>query len=128
MVGNATGTQRRILIADDNEDVAWVMARWMENRGHSVRVAHDGLEAVAAAEDFRPELILLDIHMPLLDGVDACRRIRAEPWGAALRIVAMSGWDGADAEQVSLRAGFDEHMVKPIASSALHDLLRRALP
>jgi DNA-binding response OmpR family regulator len=95
--------------------------------GHETHAAHDGLEAVAAAERFRPEVVLLDIGLPSLNGYDAARRIRAQPWGKDMVLIALTGW-GQEADRIkSKEAGFDLHMVKPVDLDALMGLLA-ALP
>jgi CheY-like chemotaxis protein len=114
-------TPLRILIADDNRDVVDSLALLLELTGYSVERAYDGLQAVEAAERYRPDLVLLDIGMPKLDGYEACRRIREQPWGRAIRIVALTGWGQEDDRRRSQGAGFDRHLVKPVARP---DLLR----
>jgi len=118
---------RRILIVDDNEDGAESLAMLLKMTGHETETAHDGLEAVAAAERFRPEVVLLDIGLPKLNGYDASRRIRVQPWGKDMVLVAMTGW-GQDEERVrSQEAGFDHHLVKPVDLDALTKLLASLL-
>ncbi|MGE5152843.1 MAG: PAS domain S-box protein [Bdellovibrio bacteriovorus] len=111
----------RILVADDNRDVVESLALLLELTGHRVERAYDGLEAVEAAERYRPDLVLLDIGMPKLDGYEACRRIRGQPWGRHMLIVALTGWGQEDDRRRSKAAGFDRHLVKPVAPA---DLLR----
>ncbi len=91
--------------------------------GHETRVAHDGLEAVEAAERFRPDVVLLDIGLPKLNGYDACRRIREQPWGQKMLLVALSGWGQDEDRQKSRQAGFDQHLVKPADYGKLMKLL-----
>ncbi len=118
----------RILVVDDNADVVHSLAMLLELTGYRVETARDGLEAVAAAERFRPHLILLDIGMPRLDGYGACRRIREQPWGKDLRIVALTGWGQDDARRKSRETGFDGHLVKPVDPAALRRLLAELAP
>ncbi len=106
--------QRRILIADDNVDAADSLAMVLELMGHEVRTAHDGRAAVEVAASFRPDLILLDIGMPTMNGYDACRRIRDQPGGRDTIVVALTGWGHDDDKRRSHEAGFDHHVVKPI--------------
>jgi PAS domain S-box-containing protein len=113
----------RILVVDDNADAAESLAMWLEVAGYAVEQARDGLEAVAAAERFDPHLILLDIGMPGLDGYGACRRIREQPWGKRMRIIALSGWGQDDDRRKSSASGFDGHLVKPLDPAALRRLL-----
>jgi CheY-like chemotaxis protein len=91
--------------------------------GHDTRTAHDGLEALELADAFRPEVILLDIGLPRLNGYDACRRIRNQPWGKDIFIVAVTGWGQEEDRRHSHEAGFDQHLVKPVDVAALEKLL-----
>ena len=113
----------RILVVDDNIDAASSLAMMLKIMSHEVRTAHDGLEAVEAAAAFRPDLILLDIGMPKLNGYDACRRIRETPCGKNAVIVALTGWGQEEDKRRSLEAGFDSHLVKPVEPAALEGLL-----
>jgi PAS domain S-box-containing protein len=116
-------TSRRILVVDDEAIVARALAVLLRLLGNEVEIAHDGLEAVAAAERYRPDVIFLDIGMPRLDGYAACRQIRAQPWGQGIKIVALTGW-GTDKDRgQTAEAGFDAHLVKPVDASALVQLL-----
>lgn len=115
---------RRILVVDDNQDSSDSMATVLEMLGHELRVAYDGLEAVAVAEAFRPELVLMDMGMPKLNGCDAVRRIRQQAWGKTMTIVALTGWGQDSDRALSRDAGCDEHLVKPVR---LADLERLAL-
>jgi CheY-like chemotaxis protein len=110
-----------ILVADDNSDVVESLAMLLEMHGFTVIKAYDGLQAVAAAEREQPDIVLLDIGMPGLDGYAACRRIRVLPRGDRLRIIALSGWGLDSDRRQSAGAGFDSHLVKPVDSA---DLLR----
>lgn len=114
---------RRILVVDDNQDSAASLAMLLNMSGNETRVAHDGLQAVEAAERFRPDLVLLDIGLPKLNGYDVCRRIRRQPWGKDIMIVAVSGWGQEQDRQRSREAGFDHHMVKPVDLASLTELL-----
>ena len=91
-------------------------------------MAHDGREAVDLAEAFRPDLVLLDIGLPKLNGYDACRRIRQEPWGQGMVIVAATGWGQEEDRRRSHEAGFDHHMVKPVDMASLVKLLGSLTP
>jgi len=114
---------RRVLVVDDNRDAATTMATMLELLGDEVHLAHDGLEAVAAAEALRPELILMDIGMPRLNGYDATRRIRAAPWGQGIVVVALTGWGQAADRAESRAAGCDAHLVKPVDLPDLEGVL-----
>lgn len=114
---------RRILIADDNEDAAESLALMLNMMGNETRTAPDGLAALQVGATFAPELALLDIGMPRLNGYDAARRIRALPWGTRLVLVALTGRSQDEDRQRSHEAGFDFHLVKPIEPAALEKLL-----
>jgi PAS domain S-box-containing protein len=114
---------RRVLVVDDNRDGAETLGMMLQLAGHEVALAHDGVEAVERAAQFLPEVILMDVGMPRLNGLDATRRIRQEPWGKAATIIALTGWgQDCDLEQSRL-AGCDGHLVKPVALEALYQLL-----
>ena len=108
---------------DDNRDAAASLAMTLELVGHDTRTAHDGLEAVEAAEKFRPDVVLLDIGLPKLNGYDACRRIREQPWGQNMVIVALTGWGQEEDRRRSKDAGFDGHLIKPVDYAALMKVL-----
>jgi PAS domain S-box-containing protein len=115
--------RRRILVADDNLDSASSMEILLELLGNEVRAVHDGVEAVVAAERFRPEVVLMDVGMPRLNGYEATRRIREQPWGREMIIVALTGWGQASDKAMSREAGCDGHLVKPIDLAELNQLL-----
>jgi PAS domain S-box-containing protein len=116
----------RILVVDDQPDVRGALAMLLESQGYAVATARDGLEAIDAGERFRPDLMLLDLGMPRLDGYEACRRIRQRAWGKGLKIFALSGWGPVDVQGRTHDAGFDDHLVKPIAPSALLEIVAKA--
>jgi PAS domain S-box-containing protein len=119
----ANAVRRRVLVVDDNADAAISMAMMLKLMGNDVRTAHDGIEAVEAATEYRPDVILLDIGMPRLNGYDACRRIREQPWGREPFIVALTGWGQEEDKRRSQDAGFDGHLVKPVEPKTLQKLL-----
>jgi PAS domain S-box-containing protein len=110
---------RRILVVDDNRDAALTMAMLLKLTGNELQTAHDGLEAVSKAAEFQPEIVLLDIGMPVMNGYDACRAMRQQPWGKQMRIVALTGWGQDDDRRQSQEAGFDAHLVKPVEHATL---------
>jgi CheY-like chemotaxis protein len=114
----------RVLVADDLRDSADSLGLLIELMGHAVEVAYDGEEALRRAERFRPDIALLDLGMPKLDGFAVCERIRAAPWGATMRLVAQSGWGQDDDRRRTAAAGFDHHLVKPIDPLALDALVQ----
>jgi two-component system CheB/CheR fusion protein len=112
-----------ILVVDDNRDSAESMALILRFLGHDVRTAHDGQAAVEAAAEYRPDVVLLDIGLPKMNGYDAARRIREQPGGARPVLVAMTGWGQEEDRLRAKEAGFDHHLVKPVEPRALQDLL-----
>ncbi|MDB6010687.1 MAG: putative histidine kinase, hybrid [Gammaproteobacteria bacterium] len=113
----------RVLIADDNADAAGALATLLQLEGHDVTVAHDGEEAVMKASNFRPDLVFLDLGMPVMDGFEAARRLRALPHGEETFLIALTGWGQESDRQRSREAGFDRHLVKPVDSAALTEVL-----
>ena len=113
----------RILVVDDNLDAADSLGMVLRMMGHDVETAHDGLEAMGAATAFRPDVILLDIGLPKLDGYEVARRIREQDGGADVVLVALTGWGQEEDRQRSREAGFDLHMTKPVDFKALQKLL-----
>jgi PAS domain S-box-containing protein len=114
---------RRVLVADDNRDAADSLATMLRLAGHEVHAAHDGQEAVEAAAWFRPEVALLDIGMPRLNGYEAARRIRELPWGKGVVLVAVTGWGQEEDRRRAREAGFDHHLTKPADPAAIERLL-----
>ncbi len=119
----AAAVSRRILVVDDNKDAADSLAQLLEMLGNEVRTANDGEAGITAAETFRPDVVLLDIGMPKMNGYDACRRIRAEEWGRDMLLVAMTGWGQAEDKRLAQDAGFEAHLVKPVDLESLQRLL-----
>ena len=114
---------RKILIADDNSDAAVSLSMLLQMMGHETRIAHDGLEAVEIAEHFHPEVVLLDLGMPKLDGYEAVRRMAARPWARSSLLVAITGWGQEADRQRTRQAGFHRHLVKPVDLDALGQLI-----
>ncbi|TFY96530.1 response regulator [Ramlibacter rhizophilus] len=121
---DASGTLH-VLVVDDNHDAADTLAEVLEIMGCRTATAYDGLEGVEKADELRPDAIVLDLGMPRLNGYEACERIRAQPWGRELRLVAVSGWGQQDDRRRSMEAGFDAHLVKPVAPEELLALLQK---
>lgn len=113
----------RILVVDDNKDSADSLAMLLRLKANEIRTAYDGMEAVKVAETFRPELVLLDIGLPKLNGYDVARHIRQQPWGRNVLLVALTGWGQDEDRRRSQEAGFNFHIVKPVELSALEKLL-----
>jgi CheY-like chemotaxis protein len=119
------GQRPRILVADDNRDATESMALVLRLMGHEIHTAHDGLEAVQAAASFRPEVVLLDIGMPKMNGYEAARHIREQPWGEEMALIALTGWGQEEDKRRALEAGFDHHLTKPVDPEVLETLLAR---
>ena len=115
--------KRRILVVDDNVDAATSMAMMLEYLGNQVFMAHDGLQAIERAERDRPEVVLMDVGMPRLNGYEATRRIRSQPWGRNILIIALTGWGQEDDRARSLDAGCNGHLTKPVSLPDLEKLL-----
>ncbi len=121
--GTALATAQRILVVDDNVDAAMMLERLLQLNGKQTRIAHSGLEALELAERFRPHLILLDIGLPKLNGYEVCRRIRQQPWGKDMVVIALTGWGQEEDRKRSREAGFNAHFVKPLERAALMRVL-----
>ncbi|HEX5817459.1 MAG TPA: PAS domain S-box protein [Gemmatimonadales bacterium] len=120
----AAASARRVLVVDDNADAAESLAQLLMLKGHEVRVAYDGLSGVEIARAFAPDVVLLDIGMPGLDGYAVARRLRQQDGAPPMRLVALTGYGQEDDRRRALDAGFDGHLVKPPAVASLDDVLR----
>ena len=123
VAAGSEGPKYRVLIADDNRDVTEVFEVMLTLMGHTVESAHDGIEAVEKAAGFHPDVIILDIGMPGLNGYDAARRIRETDTGKKAVLIAITGWGDAKDKRQSEEAGFNHHLVKPVDPLALAELL-----
>jgi DNA-binding response OmpR family regulator len=112
----------RILVVDDNHDSALSLAMMLSIMGHETRTAHDGESAVTSAESFLPEIVLLDIGLPKLNGYEVAERIRKQEWGASMFLIAVTGWGQDEDRQRSSEVGLNVHMVKPVEPAALERL------
>ncbi|WP_246312610.1 hybrid sensor histidine kinase/response regulator [Pseudaquabacterium terrae] len=117
--------RRRILLVEDNVDVADTTALMLTMSGHTVRVSRDGMAALSCVAEFAPEIVLLDIGLPLLDGYEVARRMRAMPALKRTRIVALTGYGQPADRRRGREAGFDEHVLKPVDPAALAALIDR---
>jgi CheY-like chemotaxis protein len=115
--------RRRVLVVDDNLDAAESLVELLRLMGHDVRAAHDGVAAVAAAAEFRPDLALIDIGLPELNGYEVAHRIREAADSRDMLLVALTGYGQEEDRRKSREAGFDDHFVKPIAKEQLEALL-----
>lgn len=125
---HATVRGRRVLVVEDNLDAARSLSALLQIMRHEVRVAHDGNEGLAVAAAFRPEVILMDLGMPVMDGYETARRIRAQAWGKQPLIIALTGWGNAEDRLRTREAGFDEHLVKPVDVDDLMAMLAEHAP
>lgn len=117
-------TFRKVLVVDDNRDGAESMATMLSLLGNEVTIAHDGVKAVEAAERIRPNLILMDVGMPVMDGLAATRKIRQLPWSSDVTIIALTGWGQEGDRDRSRAAGCDGHLVKPVSLAELEAVLK----
>ena len=124
--GLQKGAPLRVLVVDDNADAAESLSLLLQGGGHEVEIARNGMQAVQMFERIRPSLIFMDIGMPLMDGIEATRRIRAFADGNAPYIVALTGWGQPEDRSRSAEAGVDRHVVKPAGSDELQEILAAA--
>lgn len=116
----------KVLVADDNRDGADGFGMLMELSGHEVRIAYSGKQALALAEEFRPQLVMMDIGMPEMDGYEVARSIRAQAWGRDMVLVAITGWGQDEDRREAEAAGFDHHRAKPVELDSLDPLFAQA--
>ena len=112
------------MIADDNADAASTLGTLLEMMGHEIRIVHDGVAAIEVAAAFSPDVVLLDIAMPNLNGYEACTRIRMQSANKDLLIVALTGWTGDNMKERARQAGFDYYLIKPVEIAAIENLLQ----
>lgn len=121
-------TKLRVLVVDDNEDATDILAVVLTQHGMVVETAYDGLAGLAAAESCRPDVMLIDLHMPKMGGLELARAIRALPWGRTLPLLAITAW-GHRAMRAEVRdAGFDDHLVKPVGLAQVLAAIARIQP
>ncbi len=114
---------RRILVVDDNRSSALTLTWAMELFGYEVRTCFDGQTAIEVAHEFRPEVVLLDIGMPIMDGFEVCRKLRSDTSLCGTRVTAQTGWGDPETRRRTAEAGFDEHFTKPVNLDLLKALL-----
>jgi CheY-like chemotaxis protein len=112
-----------ILVADDNRDAADTLAVVLRMGGHQVHVVHDGLSALRQAMVLQPQVLILDIGMPAMTGLEVAARIRRQSWGARAFMIALTGWGQNEDRRKSMAAGFDEHLTKPAKTDAIEQLI-----
>jgi CheY-like chemotaxis protein len=114
---------RRILIVDDYPDTAESLARLLRSYGDDVQTANDGLQGIALAEKFQPEFVLLDIRRPNLNGYEAAKRIRQQPWGRDMVLIAFTAASQREDQRLCREAGFNAHLIKPVSPTDISTLL-----
>lgn len=119
----AAPQRHKVLVVDDNRDAAESLALLIQLDGHETRLAHDGLEALAVADAFRPDIVLLDIGLPHLNGYEVAQRLRAAHWGAHLTLIALTGWGQREDRERAIHAGFDHHLTKPVDPEVLRSMI-----
>ena len=122
----ASSSTCTILVVDDNRDGAESLATMLRRLGNEVQIAHDGLEAIELADSLRPDVLLLDIGLPKLNGYEVCRRIRQQSWGKEVLLIAVTGWGQEEDRSRSQEFGFDHHLVKPLDPKVLVKLLAQS--
>jgi two-component system CheB/CheR fusion protein len=118
----------RVLVVDDNHDAANSMATMLQLLGNNTLAVHDGEAAVLACENFLPDVVLLDIAMPKVNGYEACRQMRLQAWGSSVVIIALTGWGTDDDRQRTREFGFDHHLTKPVNLATLRAILSNVTP
>ncbi len=124
----APSGKRRVLIVDDNESAAHVLGMLLKALGNEVQTAFDAIYAIELAEHFRPDVVLLDLGMPKMNGYEAARHIRSQPWGKTMVLAALTGWGQEDDKRRTREAGFDHHFVKPVDPATLQKFLAECEP
>jgi CheY-like chemotaxis protein len=119
---------KRILIADDDDDALACLATLLNGMGHEVALAANGAQAVEVAQQFEPEVVILDLGMPLLDGLGAARELRSSSNGRSMLLVALTGWGQPQHHSMTQEAGFDVHFVKPVTVDQLGFILSMTHP
>src|SRR5690606_7163714 len=120
---NANTKEKRVLIVDDNEDAANSLAMILSLDGHEVQSAYSGPQALEQVESFDPDVVLLDIGLPVMDGYEVARRIRERPNAGAIRLIALTGYSRDSDRERAREAGFDDHVVKPVEIARLRNVL-----
>jgi PAS domain S-box-containing protein len=123
MVRPPSERKYRVLVVDDLPDAANSLAKLLPLLGHDTRTAYNGFEAIEAAKGFRPDVVLLDIGLPKLNGYETARQIKQQPWGQGIKLIAVTGWGQEEDKRRALEAGFDHHLTKPVNLAALQNLL-----
>jgi CheY-like chemotaxis protein len=123
----SSGPCLSVLVVDDNKDAATTMVMLLRAQRYVTQTAHDGLQALEAAERFNPDVVLLDIGLPGLNGYEVCQRIRQQPWGREMIVIALTGWGQEQDKRRADECGFDAHLVKPVEVPKLMELMASLL-
>jgi CheY-like chemotaxis protein len=115
----------RVVVVEDNEDVGATLLEWLEQRGHRVWAARSGDAGVGLVQEVHPDLVLCDLGLPGMDGIEVCRRVRALPLERQPQMVALTGWGREGDRDRTRQVGFDDHLVKPVAGEELEGVLSR---
>jgi CheY-like chemotaxis protein len=126
VANDAIGEPRRVLLVDDSVDAAQAMSMLLETLGHDVRTMHDGPSALADVDAFKPEVVILDIGLPGMDGFEVARQMRSRPATRSALLLALTGYGGEADRQRSREAGFDHHLVKPVSFTDIEALIARS--
>src|SRR5262249_33091436 len=118
-----TSGSRKILVVDDNPDALRSLEILLRVTGNEIRTARDGVEAIGVAGEFRPDIVLLDIGMPRMNGYEAARHLRQQPWATQTTLIAITGWGQDGDKQRAFDAGFDHHLVKPVDPAMLMQMM-----
>jgi CheY-like chemotaxis protein/anti-sigma regulatory factor (Ser/Thr protein kinase) len=118
----------RVLVVEDNAGALEMMSLLLRMQGHEIYAARDGLQALEAAQHHRPDVVLLDIGLPKLNGFEAARKIREQPWGRSMKLIALSGWAQDEDKRRAAEAGFDDYLVKPIEPAQLEQVIANSCP
>lgn len=119
-------SHHRVLLVDDSPDSSEPLSLLLQTKGHETRVATDGEAALEAADEFRPNCVVLDLGLPRMDGYEVARQLRARPYGDGLILIALTGWAGRDVRTRAADAGFDYHLVKPVNWEELEKIVESA--
>jgi len=117
---------RRVLLVDDNRDSVETLSMLLRIKGHDTRIAETGEEALGAAEEYQPHVVLLDLSLPGIDGYAVAHELRKRPFGAHVVLVALTGWSGREVQARAAEAGFDFHLLKPVEWPELEQVLEAA--
>ena len=118
---------KKVLVVEDYEDVAKMVTRLLQHCGYDARHAADGPTAITLVQEWQPEVILLDVGLPGIDGYEVARRIRQQPWGEKICLIAATGWGQDKDKALAEEAGFDYHLTKPINFQELGQLLSKKI-